>query len=92
MEKYLSSTNSILLFIEMNNIIHTVQSESSGVKLTRFQIELYGWNWSERHLLIVCINQIVPGFVVYYLILCGKSRGETLQIRRGKKIQISLRK
>ena len=23
----------------MNNIIHTVQSESSGVKLTRFQIE-----------------------------------------------------
>ena len=26
-----------------------------------------GWNWSERHLLIFCINQIVPGFVGYYL-------------------------
>ena len=29
------------LYIEMNNNIHTVQSESSGVKMTRFQIE--GW-------------------------------------------------
>ena len=29
------------LYIEMNNNIHTVQSESSGIKMTRFQIE--GW-------------------------------------------------
>ena len=24
-------------------------------------------NWSERHLLVFCIDPIVPGFVVYYL-------------------------
>ena len=50
-------------YIETNNNIRTVQSESSGVKLTRFQI----WNWSERHLLIFCIDQIAPGFVVNYV-------------------------
>ena len=31
-----------------------------------FQIWV-GWNWSERHLLVFCINPIVPGFVVYYV-------------------------
>ena len=53
-----------MLVIEMNNNIRTVQGESSGVKLTKFQIE----GWLELIGMPFCINQIVPGYVVYHLI------------------------
>jgi hypothetical protein len=49
--------------IATHNNIYTVQS--SGVKLTRLKLKV-GWNWPERHPLIFCIDQIVPGFVIYW--------------------------
>ena len=55
--------------IGKNNNTYSVQAESSKFALVlfdqKFQI-LVGWNWSERHLLVFCINTIVPGVVVYY--------------------------
>ena len=36
-----------------------------------FQIQV-GWNWSECHLLVFCIDPIVSGFVVYYVNFCWK--------------------
>ena len=50
---------------------HTVLAKSSS-KLASvsfdqgFQIWV-GWNWSEHHLSVFCIDPIVPGFVVYYV-------------------------
>ena len=48
----------------------TVQGESSKFASVwfdqGFQIWV-GWNWSKRHLLVICIDPIVPGFVVYYV-------------------------
>ena len=56
--------------IGKNNNTHTVQAESSKFASVLFDqgFQIWvGWNWSERHLLVFCINPIVPGFVVYYV-------------------------
>ena len=57
--------------IGKNNNTRTVQAESSKFASVLFdqgfQIWI-GWNWSERHLSVFCIDPIVPSFVVYYQI------------------------
>ena len=56
--------------IGKNNNTRTVQAESSKFASVSFDqgFQIWvGWNWSECHLTVFCINPIVPGFVVYYV-------------------------
>ena len=57
-------------FIGKNNNTRTVQAESSKFASVLFDqgFQIWvGWNWSERHLSVFCIDPIVPGFVLYYV-------------------------
>ena len=56
--------------IGKNNNTRTVQAESSKFASVLFDqgFQIWvGWNWAKRHLLVFCIDPIVPGFVVYYV-------------------------
>ena len=60
----------ILQNIGKNNNTRTVQTELSKFASVSFDqgFQIWvGWNWSEHHLTVFCIDPIVPCFVVYYV-------------------------
>ena len=70
-----------------NNTL-TVQAESSKFASVLFDQEFQiwvDWNWLERHLLVFCIDPIVPGFVVYYVNL-SKFRQNSKQNTNSREI------